>query len=339
MPITFSCRRCTAQLSVAEHHGGRVVACAKCGTLNHVPKQPLASKPETIESAASTEKRGSEPAAKSNGVPPPLPIRFRCPTCQTTYTVESKHAGKKSPCARCGQRIQVPRPLRQSKTVLGELFEGDQERPTGEKSVTNSPSKIRQPQLYDASSAVLFTCPECKQAGERIDGKTIGDPHCLCLNPDCRSMFYIRHGQAVKEVDPKREREFQERRARLSCPPPDVCPRGCGPTIEFVAISPSAQVARWRCSFCGRKIKSRAKGSTVQETDRSRTIPKAVQREVWRRDEGCCSNIVNGVRCRSRMHLEYDHIIPWSKGGANTVRNIQLLCEKCNREKQDKIGE
>ncbi|MFR1241781.1 MAG: HNH endonuclease [Butyricimonas faecihominis] len=27
-----------------------------------------------------------------------------------------------------------------------------------------------------------------------------------------------------------------------------------------------------------------------------------------------------------------------SKGGSNTARNLQLLCEKCNREKSNSIG-
>jgi len=53
---------------------------------------------------------------------------------------------------------------------------------------------------------------------------------------------------------------------------------------------------------------------------------------VWRRDEGKC------VECGSREKLEFDHIIPLSKGGANTYRNIQLLCEMCNRKKSNKIG-
>ena len=56
-------------------------------------------------------------------------------------------------------------------------------------------------------------------------------------------------------------------------------------------------------------------------------IPASVKREVWRRDQGRC------VECGSRTRLEYDHIIPVSKGGSNTARNVQILCEVCNREK------
>ncbi|MBS4073088.1 MAG: HNH endonuclease [Algoriphagus sp.] len=36
--------------------------------------------------------------------------------------------------------------------------------------------------------------------------------------------------------------------------------------------------------------------------------------------------------------MEFDHVIPFSKGGSNTCRNVQLLCESCNRLKSDKIG-
>lgn len=56
-------------------------------------------------------------------------------------------------------------------------------------------------------------------------------------------------------------------------------------------------------------------------------IPDDVKLFVWQRDGGRC------VKCGSQEKLEYDHIIPLAKGGSNTARNIQLLCENCNRSK------
>jgi predicted Zn finger-like uncharacterized protein len=50
-------------------------------------------------------------------------IHFACPSCKTTYTVDDKHAGKKSNCAKCGQRLQVPtRVPARNKTVLGDYL-------------------------------------------------------------------------------------------------------------------------------------------------------------------------------------------------------------------------
>jgi len=70
----------------------------------------------------------------------------------------------------------------------------------------------------------------------------------------------------------------------------------------------------------------------ASETGISREpISESVRMFVWRRDGGQC------VKCGSKENLEFDHIIPLSKGGSNTERNIQILCEHCNREKADKI--
>ena len=69
-----------------------------------------------------------------------------------------------------------------------------------------------------------------------------------------------------------------------------------------------------------------------EEDQTDRYIPPSVKLAVWRRDQGKC------VQCKSKEKLEYDHIIPVSKGGSNTERNVQLLCEKCNREKAAKIA-
>jgi 5-methylcytosine-specific restriction endonuclease McrA len=60
-------------------------------------------------------------------------------------------------------------------------------------------------------------------------------------------------------------------------------------------------------------------------------IPESVRLFVWQRDGGKC------VKCRSRARLEFDHIIPLAAGGSSTERNIQLLCEACNRSKGSSI--
>ena len=63
-----------------------------------------------------------------------------------------------------------------------------------------------------------------------------------------------------------------------------------------------------------------------------RMIPQSVKDAVWRRDGGKC------VICGSQEGLEFDHIIPFSLGGSNTYRNVQLLCQRCNRAKAARIG-
>lgn len=61
-------------------------------------------------------------------------------------------------------------------------------------------------------------------------------------------------------------------------------------------------------------------------------IPREVVDAIYRRDGGKC------VYCGSTQNLQLDHIIPFSRGGATTIENLQLLCQKCNLEKSNKIG-
>ncbi|MBI1371860.1 MAG: hypothetical protein GC159_03750 [Phycisphaera sp.] len=89
------------------------------------------------------------------------------------------------------------------------------------------------------------------------------------------------------------------------------------------AIKTLGELARL---VCGGKPMTRVETRITEARNRD-PIPKVVQREVWRRDQGRC------VECGSKEKLEFDHIIPHSKGGADSARNLQLLCESCNRRK------
>ena len=76
----------------------------------------------------------------------------------------------------------------------------------------------------------------------------------------------------------------------------------------------------------------RVKAKAETEGRVRKAISNEVQVMVWNRDNGKC------VQCGRNKNLEFDHIIPISQGGSNTARNLQLLCEKCNRSKGSKIG-
>ena len=67
----------------------------------------------------------------------------------------------------------------------------------------------------------------------------------------------------------------------------------------------------------------------------SRSIPVAVRREVWRRDQGCCSYVdqASGRRCGSRYRLQTDHIVPFALGGDAQPSNLRLSCAAHHRHR------
>jgi hypothetical protein len=73
------------------------------------------------------------------------------------------------------------------------------------------------------------------------------------------------------------------------------------------------------------------KRELVIADSKARSIPHAVKMAVWQRDQGKC------VECNATSYLEFDHEIPFSKGGASTEGNIRLLCRRCNLAKGNRI--
>lgn len=91
--------------------------------------------------------------------------------------------------------------------------------------------------------------------------------------------------------------------------------------VKHFVLSNEAEVARLEC-----EVERFERFEDNPPTSRE-PIPEDVQAFVWRRDGGRC------VKCGSQERIEFDHIIPLAKGGSNTERNIQLLCEYHNRAK------
>ena len=71
---------------------------------------------------------------------------------------------------------------------------------------------------------------------------------------------------------------------------------------------------------------------SLEEKD-TRYIPQKTRREVSTRDEGRCSFVdsTTGRRCSCTRGLQYDHIVPFAKGGSSRDSgNIRLLCRTHN---------
>jgi hypothetical protein len=75
------------------------------------------------------------------------------------------------------------------------------------------------------------------------------------------------------------------------------------------------------------------------ERRKRQIIPQGIKVAVAARDQGRC-RCQSGVSCHgypgtcgSTEDPHYDHVIPWAKGGADTVANLQILCGPCNRRK------
>lgn len=63
------------------------------------------------------------------------------------------------------------------------------------------------------------------------------------------------------------------------------------------------------------------------EPRRRKRVSREIREAVFRRDGGRC------VECGDDFDIQYDHVIPWSMGGADSVENLQLLCSRCNQRK------
>jgi hypothetical protein len=73
---------------------------------------------------------------------------------------------------------------------------------------------------------------------------------------------------------------------------------------------------------------------TVEGRRTGRYVPFRVKMRVVRRDNYTCQH------CNKHLQdneVEFDHIVPISKGGSSDEHNIRLTCHECNADKSDRV--
>lgn len=98
------------------------------------------------------------------------------------------------------------------------------------------------------------------------------------------------------------------------------------------------EIAEMKCNVFGHicPVVFIAEGITETAEPRrlGRYIPYKVKMRVVRRDNYTCQ--VCGKHLKDD-EVEFDHIIPISKGGSSEEHNIRLTCFDCNRDKHDRV--
>jgi hypothetical protein len=88
----------------------------------------------------------------------------------------------------------------------------------------------------------------------------------------------------------------------------------------------------------GRNLDKGKDGPIRPSAPDSRAIPMWVRRAVYKRDGGRCAFVgEEGRACGERSWLEFDHVIPFARGGrSDDPGNVRLLCRAHNRAAADR---
>lgn len=124
-----------------------------------------------------------------------------------------------------------------------------------------------------------------------------------------------------------------ERRVKAVCKPCweiKYCPYG--PLVENFPLKHDCDEKS--CRIFGHDCPVFSVAEPLTETKElrniSREIPRKTQFRVLKRENQICSSCGKSIKDGD---YEFDHIIPWIKGGSSDENNVRLLCRDCNRKK------
>ena len=128
------------------------------------------------------------------------------------------------------------------------------------------------------------------------------------------------------------QRLFEQARALLRHEIPDGDPAAI---IDRALKLLVADAERTKFAATGRP--SGARG-TKSADPKSRRIPAAVRRAVWKRDHGQCAFNGRDGRCGESGFLEFHHVTPFALGGPSTIENLELRCRAHNQYEAEIAG-
>jgi len=128
-----------------------------------------------------------------------------------------------------------------------------------------------------------------------------------------------------KPLDPLRKKYFEKEIAKFN-------PNEYPDYIPQIVSETSCNIWGHICPviFVGESVTE-----TTEKRRKGRYIPFQIKMRVVRRDNYTCQEC--GVHLKDD-EVEFDHIIPISKGGSSEEHNIRLTCYDCNREKLDTVN-
>ena len=213
-------------------------------------------------------------------------------------------------------RISAARAVRRFPSIAGMLAKGEVNLTTV-KLVAPHLTPSNYEEVLAASARKSRMAVECLIADRFRQGQDSGrkPPIVIPLGAD---RFEVRFNTGSQTLDKLRTAQDLLRHA---IPDDDG-----GAILDRALSSVIAEAGRRKFSATDRPRPGRVVGA------QSRSLPAAVEREVWQRDGGQCAFVArDGHRCEARDFLEFHHVRPWAAGGPPTAENIALRCRSHNQ--------